>query len=162
MSDAERAILNQAQRAMAGCIRRLESSQVKLEPLFPLDADRLTKLEPADEEALDAFLKRFEQLVTTIQDQMFRAIALTEAEDLRGMSRRDVAERMERIGALPSADQFRSLVALRNRLSHLYPDDSGRQAAILNDAYTASSTVLAAATRLQAHASARAGTTDRA
>jgi hypothetical protein len=133
---------------MAGCVRRLEASRAKLRSLFPLRADQLEELGPGEEEGLDAFLKRFEQLVTTIQDQVFRAIALAEAEDLAGMSRRDVAERMERLGAIPSAGQFRDLVVLRNRLSHLYPDDPGRQVAILNAAWAGSTALLDAAGQL--------------
>lgn len=152
MSGAERSLLSPALRAMAGCVRRLEASQAKLAPLFPLDADRLEALDPTAEEAMDAFLKRFEQLVTTIQDQLFRAIALVESEDLTGMSRRDVTERMEGLGAIPSASQFRDLVVLRNRLSHLYPDDPGRQVAILNAAYAGSTTLLAASALLQQYA----------
>lgn len=149
MSEPERSLLSGALRAMAGCLRRLEASRAKLGPLFPLRADQLEELDPGEEEALDAFLKRFEQLVAAIQDQMFRAIALAEAEDLGGMSRRDVAERMERLGAIPSASQFRDLVVLRNRLSHLYPDDPGRQVAILNAAWAGSTALLDAAAHLR-------------
>ena len=148
MSTAEQTLLDQSLRALAGCVRRLEASRTKLAPLFPLDPGRLEILDPDDEEAIDAFLKRFEQVVTTIQDQMFRSIALAEAEDLSAMSRRDVAERMERLGAIPSAAAFRNLVILRNRLSHLYPDDPSRQIAILNAAFTSSTALLAAAAAL--------------
>ena len=39
---------------------------------------------------------------------------------------------------------FRELVAIRNRIAHLYPDDPERQAANLNAAYEAVPDLLAA------------------
>ena len=153
--DGERALLDQALRAMDGCARRLAYSRAKLKALFPLDRGRLMALGADDEEAVDAFLKRYEQLVATIQDQVFTGIALAEAEDIRAMSRRDVTELMERLGAIPSAAGFRRLALVRNRLAHVYPDDPVRQAENLNAAYTGADALLAAAERLRAFCAAR-------
>jgi hypothetical protein len=114
MSQPESALLEQALAAMAGCIRRLDRSRVKLKALFPLRPNQLGRLRPAQEEAIDAFLKRFEQLVTTIQDQVFQSVASGEDEDVRAMSRRDLAELMERLGGIPSAADFRTFAVLRN------------------------------------------------
>ena len=102
---------------------------------------------PARQDDIDAFLKRFEQLVLTLQDQVFVGLAIREGEDPREMSRRDVVELMERLGAIPSAKQFRDLVAVRNRLAHLYPEDPARQAANLNAAYQAAPLLLQASER---------------
>lgn len=52
---------------------------------------------------------------------------------------------MERLGAIFSARDFRSFVAIRNRLAHLCPDDPARQAANLNAAYQATPALLEAA-----------------
>lgn len=99
---------------------------------------------PETEDDLDAFLKRFEQLVSTIQDELFKAIAVSGGEETRGLARREVAELMERLGALPSAARFRTLVAIRNRITHAYPDRPGRQANNLNEAYAAIDNLLVA------------------
>ena len=64
------------------------------------------------------------------------------------MSRRDVAELTERLGAIPSARQFREFVTVRNRLAHLYPEDPARQAANLNAAHAASPQLLQLTERL--------------
>ena len=96
------------------------------------------------EDDLDAFLKRYEQLVNTIQDELFKAIAVVGGEDVRGLARREVTELMARLGALPSASDFRQLVAIRNRIAHVYPDDPERQAANLNAAFEAVPELLAA------------------
>ena len=65
-------------------------------------------------------------------------------EDVRGLASREVAELMDRLGALPAAASFRLLVAIRNRIAHSYPDDPERQAGNLNAAYEAVPDLLAA------------------
>lgn len=89
-------------------------------------------------------MKRFEQLVNVIQDELFGAVAVAGAEDMRALARREVAELMERLGAIPSAARFRTIVAIRNRLTHVYPDRPERQAQNLNDACDAVGDVLSA------------------
>ena len=137
MSPEEAALAGEALRSAEGCARRLARSQAKLAAQFPLAPARLTALPPDVEDDLDAFLKRYEQLVNTIQDELFRVVAIVGGEDVRGLARREVAELMDRLGALPSAASFRLLVAIRNRIAHSYPDDPERQAGNLNAAYSA-------------------------
>jgi len=137
VSAPEPALLRRGVVAMQRCATRLRRSVQRLDPFFPVGADRLQKLAPEQQDDIDAFLKRFEQLVLTLQDQVFIGLAIREGEDSREMSRRDVTELMERLGAIPSARQFRDFVAVRNRLAHLYPEDPARQAANLNAAYHA-------------------------
>ena len=104
----------------------------------------MTALPPDVEDDLDAFLKRYEQLVNAIQDELFKVVAIVGGEDIRGLARREVAELMDRLGALPSAASFRLLVTIRNRIAHTYPDDPERQAGNLNAAYEAVPDLLAA------------------
>src|SRR3989338_9222007 len=129
--------------AGAGCARRLARSQGKLAAQFPLSPARVTALPPDVEDDLDAFLKRYAQLVNTIQDELFKVVAIVGGEDVRGLARREMAELMDRLGALPSAAGFRLLVAIRNRIAHSYPDDPERQAGNLNAAYEAVPDLLA-------------------
>ena len=68
----------------------------------------------------------------------------TRVQKVEQMLRREIAELMERLGALPSAATFRSLVAMRNRLTHTYPDEPERQARNLNEAFASVSDLLAA------------------
>src|SRR5262249_34885513 len=131
----EAALARQALSSAEGCARRLMRSQTNLAGQFPLAPASVTALSPEVEDDLDAFLKRYEQLVNAIQDELFKAVAIVGGEDLRSLSRREVAELMDRLGALPSAEGFRVLVAIRNRIAHSYPFDPERQAANLNAAY---------------------------
>lgn len=144
MSPEEVALVRQALRSADGCARRLGRSHCKLSAQFLLSAARVTALPPEVEDDLDAFLKRYEQLVNTIQDELFKVVAIVGGEDVRGLARREVSELMARLGALPSAESFRLLVAIRNRIAHSYPDDPGRQAANLNAAYESVPSLLAA------------------
>ena len=98
---------------------------------------------PAEvEDDIDAFLKRYEQLVGAIQDELFRSVAIIGGEDVRSLAPREVAELMARLGAISSADRFGELVAIRNRIAHIYPHDPDRQSANLNAAYEAISDLL--------------------
>ncbi|MEK7385468.1 MAG: hypothetical protein AABZ83_03420 [candidate division NC10 bacterium] len=144
MSPEEAALARQALRSAEGCARRLARSQGKLAAQFPLSPARVTALPPDVEDDLDAFLKRYEQLVNTIQDELFKVVAIVGGEDVRGLARREMAELMDRLGAVPSAASFRLLVAIRNRIAHSYPDDPERQAGNLNAAYEAVPDLLAA------------------
>jgi len=144
VSPEEAALARQALRSAEGCARRLARSQGKLAAQFPLLPARLTALPPDVEDDLDAFLKRYEQLVNAIQDELFKVVAIVGGEDVRGLARREVVELMDRLGALPSAASFRLLVAIRNRIAHSYPDDPERQAGNLNAAYEAVPDLLAA------------------
>ena len=142
-------LARQALIATAGCARRLQRSHRKLASRFPLAPADLRTLPPDAEDDLDAFLKRFEQLVGAIQDEVFKAIAMLGGEDVRPLSRREITELMERLGALPSATTFRTLVAIRNRIAHVYPDDPERQTRNLNEAYAAVNDVLSAHAAVQ-------------
>jgi len=144
VSPEEAALARQALRSAEGCARRLARSQGKLAAQFPLSPARVTALPPDVEDDLDAFLKRYEQLVNTIQDELFKVVAIVGGEDVRGLARREVTELMDRLGALPAAASFRLLVAIRNRIAHSYPDDPERQARNLNAAYEAVPDLLAA------------------
>ena len=131
MSAPEPALLRRGVSAMERCAVRLRRSLARLDAFFPIQAGRLQSLAPEQQDDVDAFLKRFEQLVLTLQDQVFVGLAILEGENPREMSRRD------RLGAIPSARQFRDFVAVRSHLAHLYPEDPAREAANLNAAYRA-------------------------
>lgn len=144
MSLEEASLARQVLLVTVSCARRLERSHKKLAGGFPLTSLTVTLLTPDVEDDIDAFLKRFEQLVNAIQDEVFKAIAVLGGEDMRGLSRREVAELMERLGAVPSAATFRTLVAIRNRIAHVYPNDPERQATNLNEAYAGVPNLLSA------------------
>ena len=84
MNPEEGALTRQALRAAEGCARRLSRSQRKLAPHFPLSPATVSALAPEVEDDLDAFLKRYEQLVNAIQDELLKAVAIVVDEETKG------------------------------------------------------------------------------
>jgi hypothetical protein len=64
VSVEETRLARQALQAAAGCARRLERSRTILASRFPLTPASATALPPDVEDDIDAFLKRFEQVVS--------------------------------------------------------------------------------------------------
>jgi len=142
VSAPEPALLRRGLAATERCAARLERSLRRPRDLLPIDPARLPALEARQQDDIDAFLKRFEQLVLTLQDQVFVGLAIREGEDTRELSRRDLTELVEYLSAIPSAVDFRAFAIIRNRLAHLYPEEPERQAANLNAAYEATPRLL--------------------
>lgn len=135
---------------------RLRDVLDQLAPYLPLDAERVEAVETANSLPTDAFLKRFENLVNHPQDQLWRRVAVEQGfRNPADMSRRDLADLMEKLGLLASADDFTDVIRTRNRLSHLYPADPARQATRLNQAHEQSAVLLAAADAAAAWAARR-------
>ena len=63
MNPEEASLAREALRAGAGCARRLVRSQRVLAPQFPLSPTAVGAMTPEVEDDLDAFIKRYEQLV---------------------------------------------------------------------------------------------------
>lgn len=138
--------------AIAGAARlaaRLRDSADALAALRPFDAARIEALDAASAERCDAFLKRYENLVAQLQDQVWRQVLLTLGDDPNPMSRRDIIERMDRFGLVSSAGAMRDAVALRNRLAHAYPMQPTIQARRIEEALSFAPVLLDAAARAE-------------
>ncbi|HKL78423.1 MAG TPA: hypothetical protein VJ985_08710, partial [Gammaproteobacteria bacterium] len=93
---------------------RLSHSLDRLSGELPIEASRLAAQDDSDLiEAIDAFIKRFEQLQDLLANRLFRGIALFEQEEVSAMSRRDLALLMEKLGVIPSAEEWSRLAILR-------------------------------------------------
>lgn len=135
---------------------RLAASLAVLARFLPFDAAQVEAVNEQVPDATDAFLKRFENLVNHVQDQAWRLIAVDEGfRDPAEMSRRDIAEFMAKIGLLTSYEDFREVVRIRNRLSHVYPDDPARQARRIAECIEASALLLDCVARIEAWAARR-------
>jgi hypothetical protein len=153
-----RADLLEAQAITARLAAKLRDVLARLAPYLPFDAERVEAVEADNSLLTDAFLKRFENLVNHLQDQLWRQVAVEQGfRNPADMSRRDLADLMEKLDLLASADDFAEVVRTRNRLSHLYPGDPARQATRLNQACKQSAVLLAAADAATAWAARRFG-----
>ncbi|HKJ87791.1 MAG TPA: hypothetical protein VKA48_04715 [Gammaproteobacteria bacterium] len=103
---------------------RLAHSLDRLSGGLPIEASRLATQDDGDLiEAIDAFIKRFEQLQDLLANRLFRGIALFEQEEVSNLSRRDPALLMEKLGVIPSAEEWARLAILRNQLTQEYPGE---------------------------------------
>jgi hypothetical protein len=131
---------------------RLRRSLGKVTALSPLTPQVVEGLDPDQQDTVDAFLKRFEQLADLVGLSLFKGLAILEQEDVAHLSRRDLADLMEKLGIIPSAEDWSRVAVLRNRLAHGYPNDPARQASRLQEAVDLTPTVLAAFDALAAYA----------
>lgn len=141
--------LAEQQRAAERVAARLRRSRQALAGVLPVTAADVGTLPAPAEDAIDAFLKRFEQLQDLIQNGLFRTLALLEGESVAALSRRDIALLMEKLGVIDAADTWSELALLRNMLAHEYPGRPDKQAQRLNLAYAAATPLLAGLDRLK-------------
>ena len=146
-------------RAVALVARLAESlrrSRERLAARFPVSGAAVAAFDEATTTEADAFLKRFENLTNHLQDQVFRLVVAAEAvREPSGLSKRDVADYVEKLGVIADSDQFFDALRVRNRPSHAYPDEPARQAGQFNAAWSAAEVVLAAAATAEAWAAGR-------
>ena len=84
--------------------------------------------------AVDALFHRYTSLISVMQDRLFRSIAVVEQEDVDRISRRDLTELMEKLGALSDAARFSESAIARNILAHTYLSHVDDRAERLNEA----------------------------
>ena len=125
-----------AERTLAS----IEESLLELAP-WTFEKEQLASLNSADRKALDAFLKRFENLVEAGR-RLFRAALIQGREEQRGLSAGEVALRMEQLGLIDSADAWAQVVSARNTAAHDYSADLEEAAEALPLAYAAAASAV--------------------
>ncbi len=122
-----RAALRRSRRVIAGQ-RELVPL---LEPILPIDEDSIEQILLAERIASVALLKRYEQLQDLV-GRIGRLVITWEGGDTEGLTRRDLANWLERFGAVSDADDYVAASALRNRLVHDYPLEEDEQVRRVN------------------------------
>jgi hypothetical protein len=113
----------------------MRSAMRQLDEHMPLNVDRLPQLSEERVRALDQFIYRFGKLQDTAGTQLFPALLAALEEPYRGWAMRDRLNRLAQLDILRDLQAWQAVRAVRNRLTHEYPDDSARQVAILNEAW---------------------------
>lgn len=114
---------------------RLNWATNTLAHLFPLTAEKLEKLTPMDLAVLDQFIVRFSKLQDVMGAKLFPAILDLTREPGELSAFIDKLNRLEKIGALVSVEEWLKLREMRNQFAHDYPDDKQIQASLLNKAF---------------------------
>lgn len=121
---------------------RLEWAKTQLAPHFPLQPAKLASLDNVTVAVLDQFSTRFSKLQDAMGAKLFPAVLELTKEQGELSTFIDRLNRLEKIGALPSVDDWLILREMRNQFAHDYPDDPEIQAAILNRAMSLSDLLL--------------------
>lgn len=129
--------LAEAVRAARRLDESLALSLADMAAFAPVTAAMVEHATRAKHKDTQAFLKTFEQLQDLVANRLIRAILVEEAIDTSGWSARDAFDKMEALGALQDAHEFRKIAQLRNRLVHEYPMSAERRAQRINDAIAA-------------------------
>ena len=101
---------------------------------LPLTADTLASLDDESVQDWDQLILRFTKLQDTMGTRLFPATLEVLQEPFEERPMLDKLHRLEKLGYLPSAEQWHMLRVIRNRFAHDYPEDNALKAAYLNEA----------------------------
>lgn len=125
-----------------------------------LDAVWVERLENDDDlaERLDAFVSRFGRMQDTVGDKLIPTLLRSMAE--KTGSALDNLNRAEKLGLLPSVEDWLSVRNLRNKLVHEYMSDPEEFAAALNKAHWTVSLLVSAYNDINRYARSRISATE--
>lgn len=132
-------------------LRRLRYATSRSKGLFPLSAERYLNLSDPEVASLDQMLFRFGKLQDAIGQRLLPAILLAGQEWQDNATFLDKLNRLEKLGAVPSALEWIKLRDLRNNAMHEYPDEPEVNAANLNAVYASIATLEAHLNRARAY-----------
>ncbi len=121
--------------ASLNIVGHLERLRGRMNGNFPLSADMMDGWSDPQFEQLHTFLHLFEQLQEMIGRLLFRGTMILLSEDADALSARNLYRRLEKLGAIESAEEWIDLGKVRNRLVHEYPTNSARQVSRANMAW---------------------------
>ncbi|MDP4536893.1 hypothetical protein Q3O60_11885 [Alkalimonas collagenimarina] len=104
----------------------------KRKPFTPESLDKLSQIELA---IFDQFIVRFSKLQDAMGAKLLPAILELTHEEGELDTFIDKLHRLEKIGALTSAEQWLKFREMRNQFAHDYPDDPEIQATLLSKAF---------------------------
>ncbi len=131
---------------------RLTWAVTRLHARFPLSASTMRDLDDTELAVLDQFSTRFSKLQDAMGAKLFPAVLELTKEQGELPAFLDKLYRLEKIGAILSAEHWLLLREMRNEFSHDYPDDPTIQSAILNKAYNLAGDLLSALNQIESFA----------
>ena len=130
----------------------LQQARERVQMLGEITSGRMATLTDEEVMMIDQFLYRYARLQDTLGMKLFPALLAASEEPLESSATYiDKLNQLERLGVIQSARRWRELRALRNRLTHDYPDPTVR-AQILNDALDSANELLTQTTRAGVYA----------
>lgn len=121
---------------------RLRWAVSQLQRHAPFDEQGLSRLTDTEIAVLDQFSVRFGKLQDAMGAKLFPAVLELTKEPGELKAFIDKLNRLEKIGAIPSADDWLLLREVRNTFAHDYPDDPELKAEIINKALDLTASLL--------------------
>ena len=121
---------------------RLDWARQRLARLHPFTPAHLEQLDPLDLAVLDQFSVRYSKLQDAMGARLLPALLELIQEPGPLDTFIDKLNRLEKVGAIRAAEQWRSFREMRNQFAHDYPEDPAIQAALLNKAFNLSEKLL--------------------
>ncbi len=112
--------------------RRLDYALNQLSGKLPLTAKQWPDLDDETVANIDQMLFRYNKLQDAMGQRLFPAILMMGAEWHDEETFIDKLNRLEKLEAIPSADQWSEIRVIRNRMTHEYPDAPEQNADNLN------------------------------
>jgi len=114
---------------------RLHWAMNELAHKKPISAETIQYLTNMELAVFDQFIARFSKLQDAIGSKLLPAVLALTHEEGELSTFIDKLNRLEKIGAIKSTNQWLKLREMRNQFSHDYPDDPEIQASLLNKSF---------------------------
>lgn len=114
----------------------LSWAMTELKHHFPLTPERLEQLSPLDRAIFDQFMVRFSKLQDAMGARLLPAVLELTREQGELNAFIDKLNRLEKIGAIESANEWLQLREMRNQFAHDYLEEPEIQATLLNKAFS--------------------------
>ncbi len=111
-------------------LERMQFAFGKIQHFFPLNIEKYQSITPEEMSFFDQFIYRFTKLQDVIGAKLFSSVLINLGEDIYNKPFIDIVQKLEKINALKSADDWFMLREVRNLLTHEYPFN---QQEIIND-----------------------------
>ncbi len=121
---------------------RLETALVNIQPLIPIQPEKISNFSDQDLSFLELLTSRFSKLHDLIGRKVFPLILRVLEEDKESFSLLDRLHKLEKLDFIPNASMWIEMRKLRNHLTHEYPDAPELAAQNLNKAIEQSQELL--------------------
>ncbi len=149
MNDTRPWVLHDAWRQCERHLHHLHHALASLKPVLPATVGGLAAMDDEVVQDWDQFVLRFTKLQDAMGARLLPAVLDHLQEPFEDRPMLDKLHRLEKLGYLPSVEQWHALRAIRNRFAHDYPQDDALRAAYLNEAVNAVPQLVAVLTTIK-------------
>lgn len=124
--------LKDAWRECERNLYHMSRALISLDSIMPMSGDDFEKLTDEQIQVVDQFILRFTKLQDALGGHLFPTVLEYLQEQYEDRPMLDKLNRLEKLGYIQSAEEWQNIRNVRNKFSHDYPDDSAKNAALLN------------------------------